>query len=296
MHCDRRCVLPLLCAAFHSIALGQSGPLLGVLEDTPGVCAGEPHYRSVRAVFYRDGGEWKAFPSDCRNEDCLRLVASQYPKNVIWTVGFDGRALGQLTTQAPGDFKFYSHIGQLNIVGTSPIPTVGKPSAAFEGWLSEPVYRPLLANSHPYFSDPDGWKPSPVPDGVLLRIRREFRRKYPKFEDCQVEGKAMRYTDTGVRLIKSYLSGPGWRLVQVGVNGCLTEGGRGDPVDEEWFVATPRGEVSYLDGNMWLVDAADLDHDGSSEVVFSIDDYNRGGYKLFYADFKKSAEFKFSYH
>jgi hypothetical protein len=201
-----------------------------------------------------------------------------------------------LTTRAPGDFKFYSHIGQLNIVGTSPIPTLGKPSAAFEGWLSEPVYRPLLANSHPYFSDPDGWKPSPPPDELLVRIRREFRKKYPKLEDCQVEGKAIRYTDTGVRLIKSYLSSPGWRLVQVGVNGCLTEGGRGDPVDEEWFVATPRGEVSYLDGNMWLVDAADLDHDGSSEVVFSIDDYNRGGYKLFYADFKKSAEFKFSYH
>jgi hypothetical protein len=36
---------------------------------------------------------------------------------------------------------------------------------------------------------------------------------------------------------------------------------------------------------MWLVDAGDYGSDGNSELVFSIDDYNHGGYKLFYESF-----------
>jgi len=47
---------------------------------------------------------------------------------------------------------------------------------------------------------------------------------------------------------------------------------------------------------MWLVDAGDYDSDGKSELVFSIDGYNRGGYKLFYDDFSRFATFEFGYH
>jgi hypothetical protein len=47
---------------------------------------------------------------------------------------------------------------------------------------------------------------------------------------------------------------------------------------------------------MWLVDAGDYDNDGKSELVFSIDRYNRGGYELFYDDFKKRTIFEFGYH
>jgi hypothetical protein len=47
---------------------------------------------------------------------------------------------------------------------------------------------------------------------------------------------------------------------------------------------------------MWLVDAGDYDNDGRSELVFSIDDYDLGGYRLFYDHFKKESVFEFSYH
>ena len=47
---------------------------------------------------------------------------------------------------------------------------------------------------------------------------------------------------------------------------------------------------------MHLVDAGDYDHDGKSEVLFTIEDYNRGGYRLLYDDFQKQALFEFSYH
>jgi hypothetical protein len=35
--------------------------ILGVLEDTPGHYSGDPNYRSVRVVFYKDDAAWKAF-------------------------------------------------------------------------------------------------------------------------------------------------------------------------------------------------------------------------------------------
>lgn len=47
---------------------------------------------------------------------------------------------------------------------------------------------------------------------------------------------------------------------------------------------------------MWLVDAGDYDNDGRSELVFSIDRYNEGGYELYYNDFKKHSTFRFGYH
>jgi hypothetical protein len=201
-----------------------------------------------------------------------------------------------VTTQAPGAYRFYSDIGQEDIVGTAAIPTVGKTSVTYAGWSGEAVYRPLLASSRSYFSDPEGWKPSQAPDVVATGVRREFRKKYPKLNDCEVWDKPKPYADADIRQVKSYASNRGWRLVEVAVNGCEPGDERGDPLEKEWFVATPTGDVKYLDSNMWLVDAGDFDNDGNSEVVFSIDDYNRGGYKLFYADFKKSAVFEFSYH
>ena len=43
------------------------------------------------------------------------------------------------------------------------------------------------------------------------------------------------------------------------------------------------------------MDAGDYDNCGKSEVLFSIDQYNRGGYVFFYDDLKKQAVFEFSY-
>jgi hypothetical protein len=47
---------------------------------------------------------------------------------------------------------------------------------------------------------------------------------------------------------------------------------------------------------MWLVDAGDYGNDGNSELLFSINDENRGGYELFYDDFRQHVTFEFGYH
>jgi hypothetical protein len=70
----------------------------------------------------------------------------------------------------------------------------------------------------------------------------------------------------------------------------------GFEIDDPWFVMDTNGSVLYLDSGMFLVDAGDYDGDGKSELIFSIDRDNRGGYRIFYDEFRKRAQLEYSYH
>lgn len=63
------------------------------------------------------------------------------------------------------------------------------------------------------------------------------------------------------------------------------------PRHDPWFVVDTKRPAAYLDSGTWLVDAGDYDSEGRPELVFSINRYNRGGYEIFYNDFKKRAVF-----
>jgi hypothetical protein len=127
--------------------------LLGVLEDHPGDYSGQPYYRAVRVVFEKVGTEWRAFPSDCPNQECLKTISSSYPSKVTWTIGLHGKILGSVIGRTYGEFPFYSEVGLQKIISSRPIPTVGKRSDDFADFTGAPVYRPLVANSQPYFKD-----------------------------------------------------------------------------------------------------------------------------------------------
>lgn len=53
--------------------------MLGVLEEVPGVYAGESNRIEVRALFRHDKNGWKAFKSECANQACLMTATAQYP-------------------------------------------------------------------------------------------------------------------------------------------------------------------------------------------------------------------------
>lgn len=289
----------LIAGCWPALAQVQS-LLVGVLEDNPGHFAGEPRSRSVRAVFYKEGEQWKAFPSDCSDQDCLKTITEKYPREVTWTLTFDGRQLGSVTSRTPGTFDFYSSVGQQIITSKNAVPTVGQPSREFGGWLDQPVYRPLIAVSQPNYRDPDGWKPAKLPETATVAVRRQFRKRFPEATNC-LKGqsdneKPWPYDDSNIAVQKVYGSKRNWMVASVLLAPYRCDGPPGQPFVEQWFVITPQQEVRWLDSNMWLVDAGDYDGDGKSELVFAIDDYNRGGYRLFYDDFQQRAEFVFSYH
>ncbi len=283
-----------------TISFGQAPPvMIGVLEDTPGQSANDPHYRDVRVVFYRNGQAWKAFPSDCPDEACLKTIAAKYPRQVDWTVTLDGRAVGNVTARTPEVFETYSSVGQQALTGTSPLPTVGQRSQQFATFYGEPVYHPLITVSQPNYRDPEQWKPAKLSDAQIAAVRRELRKKYPKVMNCKGDGSdafPWPYQDNNIAFGKAYASARGWSIAEAHLVPNRCDGPADDPFAMQWFVITPQGDVRWLASNMWLVDAGDYGGDGNSELVFALNDYDRGGYRLYYDDFRQRAAFEFNYH
>jgi hypothetical protein len=294
-------ILAAFAVAMASGELGQVQPaLVGILEDNPGHYAGNPHYRDVRVVFRKEGARWFAFPSNCPDQDCLKSIAAEFPAQVVWTVSFNGKQVGQVEGRTPPSFDFYSTVGQQTIVGSTTPPAIGKPSADFAGFLGESVYRPLVAVSEPNYRDPEDWKPTQLSADTTATVRKAFRRRFPKVANCSQQdiehGKPWPYTDANIVLRKAYASNRHWLIAEVILSGYECDGPADEAFTYQWFVITPEQQVRFLGSNMWLVDAGDYDNDGKSELVFSINDYNRGGYKLFYDDFGQQATFEFGYH
>ena len=292
-------VVLVLAASGHS-ATAQS-TLVGVLEDVPPWFEGGTNHRAVRVAFEKNGSEWRAFPNDCRDPECLATVSSKYPHETVWTIGFDGQKLGQVFSITPSGFGYYSGIGLQTITSQEPVPTVGERSTEFGGYTDASVYRPLVANSQSFVTDPDLWKPLHLRPELISLLRQQFRHHFGKlcrFDTNQQVLKPLSYRDEDIKEVKSYMSKSGWAIARLHLGGAIdcqdTEAGF--EIDDSWFVAEPNNSVHYLDSGLWLVDAGDYDNDGHSELVFSINRDDRGGYELFYDDFKKRVIFEFSYH
>jgi hypothetical protein len=291
----------LLLVLISGAARGSAQNLvLGVLEDVPGAYAGEPSSHGVRVLFQKNATDWEAFPNNCPDQGCLKTISSKYPRELTWTIVFDGRDLGQVTGRTPKEFELYSHVGLQVVVSNGAIPTVGKRSAEYGGSTDASVYRPLVAVSRPYFKDPESWKPSNLPADMIRLFRQEFRKRFPTVSNCTSPADAAEkpwlYNDENIRILKRYSSNRHWSVVQVRLGEYRCNGPPDDPFFDYWFALSPTNDITLLGNGLWLVDAGDYDNDGKSELVFAIDRYNQGGYELFYADFKKHATFEFGYH
>jgi hypothetical protein len=234
----------------------------------------------IRVLFRFDRDKWVAFPNDCQDQDCLRRITSQYPSHARWFIGFNGRKLATLKSHSPADFEWYANVGLQEVDQQSQFPKIGAKSKDFGGFTGEAVYRPLVANSGPFFTDPEGWKRAVPPKGVEDAFRAAFRHKSPKFcpqsEDGETPAAPVKYENSQVQIKKAYRSNRGTWIAEIHLN---------DPKAceyDRWFVVAPDGSAAYLDEGVWLVDAGDFNKDGESEVLFSISRYDRGGYELFY--------------
>jgi len=282
--------------------LRQANVILGVLEDIPGEYSGESDFRAVRAIFKKIGDLWQAFPTKTKSYLDLQTLPISYPKEITWTIAFDGRNVGTITSRTPSHFNFYSEIGIEHITNHSQVPTVGRKSADYAGFRFTPVYRPLVAISQPNFSDPEQWKPAQLSPGLIAAARQQFRNKFPKASNCRNPNEGIQrpwaYQDEDIKVGKTYSSKDNWSLAELRLTGWACDGPpeEGGAFTSQWYAIEPTGESKLIGSEMWLVDAGDYDNDGKSEVLFSIDGYNKGGYRLFYQNFTRSAEFIFYYH
>jgi len=274
--------------------------LLGILEEVPGVYAGDSTSRKVRAVFARKGPRWEAYKSNCADPGCLSAVTSEYPREVTWFIGLDGHQIGQVVARTPSDFAYYAHIGLQDIVDGK-APVVGKPSYEYGGFGGHELHRPLVTDSKPYFKDPALWKRIEITSEVRKRALALLREHVPEL--CK-EGPSDKEPlvpshygakDLGVSANRS---NSGWLVMTINVKGAYyCSGATGDGLfDVQTFAINSTGKAQFLGAGLMLLDAGDYDSDGQSELVFALCRYNRGGYVLFSDDFAEQARFVFGYH
>jgi hypothetical protein len=278
----------------------SSQVILGILEENKGHYYGDPNYRTVRAVFQKEGNEWLSFRNDCEDKTCLKAITSGYPHEVNWTIAFDGKSLGQVVSRTPSDFRWYSDVGQQVIVSKTPLPTIGVPSTEFGGYTEASVHRPLVANSEMYFADRNRWKPSAPRQDLTVLLQQAFRKRFPQLcRTSNADGKLEQfsYRNDQIQIMKVYASNLGSFVARLHLDAIdCQDTEAGFEIDDPWFFVDTNNATAYLDSGMWLVDAGDYDNDGKSELVFSIDRENEGGYEIWYDNFQKHAAFKFNYH
>ncbi len=292
------------CVAVFVAILAASGlahgetVLLGVLEDVPGVYAGESNSMKVRTLFSHKDANWGAYKSDCPNQECLKTAAEQYPREVTWFVALDGQQIGKVVGRTPNNFPFYSHVGLQDIVDGK-IPIVGEASYEFGNFGADKLHRPLVAVSRPNFKDPTAWRRVKVTPQMLSQALTALRSKVP--HACK-EGPSdalvpFRYAKSDLD-IRAHRSSRGALVMTVMLKGAYEcDGGEGEgALNTQTFAVTEAGMMRFLGEGLLLVDAGDYDNDGQSELLFSFSSYNRGGYVLFSGALVELARFEFGSH
>lgn len=287
-------VLALVVSIISLTMPAQAQTFVGVLEER---VEGGPPARVVRAAFEKAGDAWRALPIFCGGPAC---GPEAYPAIATWTIAFDGRSLGTVSAHRPTRYRYFSDAGLLDITPNSVVPTIGARSMDYAGWVGEPVLRPLVAVSAPHAEDPQQWRRGHLSAARASIVRRAFRARFPVSNNCtdayENRARPVPYADQDIRIARAYNSAHGWSLAELSLQGYQCDG----PADSEFAVQTvvlsPAGEPRFLSEGLRLVDAGDYDGDDSSELVFAIDRYDRGGYEMYADDFNEHAVFEYSYH
>jgi len=290
---------------FATEAAAESPVYVGALENVETVNL-SPAMSTihVRVAFQKDGADWIPMKGTFGTPEALLQAGSYFPATVTWTVVFSGKSLGTIVSKNSGPPMGYGDVGTQAIT-TKPtgIPLIKTGASDFYYGDTKARTRTLLLVSAPNFKDPDRWKPTTLSLAEKKMAIENFRKKFPKMEQCKEPEEEpvymIPYDDDEIILLKAYRAKNGEVLYEQKLDDTRSKCGFFD--DEHffnyWFVLGDNQRIRLLDSQMAPMDAADLDNTGRSAWVFHTSrGEDRDGYELFYDDFSKRATFEWSYH
>lgn len=282
------------------------GSSLNAYEKTP-IYIGFWEKDGVRKAFEYKDGKWQSSLLKVDNSEELSKAASKYASPSEWTLFFDGKTYGNISTKPFGAYATYKENGLQKIVSKEPQLNFRKIDKKFSDWNGENI-RPVLASNSENLSDPDQWKPSSsktIRPSILKDLKKHMKGKvyFCKSEDCEGTPLSRDLKDTEISLSASYkdikgnelnavvlkFSPKDYAYCEIEGDGCRGEG-------PFWYLGKPSAEPQFLTSAAALVDTADLNHDGSSELVFWIDEYNSNGYELIDGKSLAKQRSSWSYH
>lgn len=269
--------------------------IIGILEQPQ--CDQKPQL-VVRAIFAKVGNGW------------LPLIDKKTAKSfnlskVTWTATLHGQKIGTFETTDPGFHSIYEWTYPrdkfLEVADGQSVPKVSNNHKDFAGWCTSPSYRPIVVVSYPNFKDPAKWKPFYPGDKYGELLFSKFSEVVGEAQRCLYEPtyRAIPYKYRADELIlsKSYKDRLGHKLVSLGLNvktiNC--DGPIGPTESPNWFILR-KGDTRHIGNELEVIDAADYDNDGRSEMLFWHNGYDEDGYSLFYDNFNKRVDFYWKYH
>jgi len=315
-------IATLLMLPHASLAqLSAHETLVGVLEEVPGVYAGERSHFGVRVSFEKTPEGWHALPHDCGSQACLSSLTSQYPRETRWTVSSAGQIIGTVLARTPTDFGFYARIGIQSVADGEKVPTLGGKSMDYSGFVETPVQRPLLATAGPSKVGPAhaDWKSKPADSRDASSVWPPFQRSVPLIDDCRLDAHGQFIPSDGrapkpeeFEIASKWVNRTGDALLHARIRRDAFKECDG-PMSHRsayWFYRQRNGAVWLLPGQDTFVsgpfspyaelvmplDFVDILRDGRDEALFLMAGYDAGGYALFYDGFRKVIAFQWTYH
>lgn len=265
----------------------QREMLLGVVEDFIGAPRDYIPHTRVRAAFRREGGQWHPLPDGLQapNDEQSRAAGQRLrqmiPRQVRWTICFDGRSRGTLETVLPESWGARARGTYILVPGQAEPRWAGQRRREFMGWPQAPVYRPMVACAGCGCADPDRWKRVELDRDALLALLPSLRRAMPSW--LSLRNQPEKY----ISLRKAYGAMHGDRLV------FLSFGE--EDMAGYMFLARSDGSVSCFGGGKSLVDAGDYDGDGKSEVLVMSSGDDGDGYILFDSRLEELGRFSWTW-
>jgi hypothetical protein len=288
-----------------TIAKADSPIFVGVLEDVePGNLSPAMSSAHVRIAFQKQDATWIPMKSDFDSPDALAQADRYYPSTVNWTVVFEGKQIGTITSKSPGQLHGYGDIGT-QIITTNPtnIPGIANGASNFSYTGNRARTRPLLLVSAPNFKDPDDWMRTSLSAAEKRFAIEDFRKRFPLLEHCdKPEEEPIRmvpYSDDEILFTGAYRSKNGEVIFgqRLDETRSKCEFWDDDHFFDYWSVLNTNQNVQLLGSQMTPIDAADLDNGGKSEWIFkTFRAEDEDGYVLFYDDFSRKASFQWTYH
>ena len=306
-----RIFIILFFLVFYSLtSFTQDNIYLGILETKPAKWPDEnfmteddsSRKKIVRVVFRYQNNNWYSLENTLDD-------SSLYPSEIDWIIAFDGKKIGEFSSRkAPLKYKdspWSYPRDAYHIIYNQNVPSIGKPSMEFSGWVGEEQPRPLVAVSEPFYSDPEKWQPYIPEKNEIIELISLYKAHFKNFEFNWLD--TLVISQLGFE--KSYISSVSNKLLQIGIYDTIN--GKVYLTKKVWFYKSNSGELKDISimidkpyigegdseiSNLYLVDAGDYDNDGKSEIVFWIDRYNGNGYDLFYNGFNNHVTFEWRYH
>jgi len=294
----RSVILCLFLSLWMTPSLCAEGIIIGIAEDSQHEVT--PFH--ARIMFKQTHSGWLVLNSK------LNYQKADLANEQTWTIAFDGKNLGQLSTidveeRTPSCEWCFSRdkVSKLKDIGE--FPKLGNREQRFQNWLGIPKNRPVVLNSQPFYKDHESWKRLPPKDNLLGLIYPNINQILGGLaEHCTGAPKwdvdTIKLTIDDVEVFRVYGNITQELIVSAGVAAKHLKDCDGLIADVHgpiWFYVK-EDNVTLIGYELDLVEAGDFDNDGEIEFIFAHSGINRDGYSLFESGFRSRYDYFWGYH